>query len=162
MLLRDAPDRHQQLARGGRKSPADVGRRRRADGALGAAHHDERRAGGEQPPHRRLTGALVDGRQRSGERRGPERAEAERIGAHEVVAQHPRGAGHQHAGVPPPRERQRVANARAARHPCGRDVDQIGRREAHLGIDVRALGHAHARGWNRRYIRKRVADGKCV
>ena len=175
LLLGDAADRLEQLLDLSRQATGDAAGRRgvgepdaggaAADGARGASrasYHDERRAGREQAADLRLARRRVDAGQRTRELRRPERAETERRRADEVVPQHVRRAGRDHAGVPLAREHERLGHADAGGRRRDRDVDEVGRRKTDLGVHVSPLCHAHARGWKRRYICSRVADGRCV
>ncbi len=175
LLLGESSDRLEQLAHRGRQTAADAPGRRGlgeteahesstdgTDEASSPAHHHERRSGRELTTNLHFTRARLDDRQRARDLRRAKCAQAERARPDEVVAQHVGRAGGDQAGVALAREPERLGHAESGRRRRDRDVGEIARREADLRIDVRPLGHDHARGWNRRYICRSVADGKCV
>ena len=175
MFLRDPADRREQVPHVHREAPIhSAGGRRvgqpeaneaatdRAGRSLRATHRDERSAGDELAAHGRLTGAWLDGGQRARDLRRAEPTESERRGPDQVVPQHVRGPHGEQAGVPLARARQRVGHRDPGRSHRHRDVREVGRLEADLGIHVRPLRHAHARGWKRRYICSTAVDGRCV
>ena len=143
--------------RRGRRPPDDAHRR-------AAPQYDHRgRASGEVATHDDLGFACAHRRQRSSQPADWQGADAERLGARSVLAQHPpTSARRQHLGATPPGQPGRVA--RGQRRGAGHDrtVHEVGGHRHHLRIGMGTPGHQEALGWNCRYIRFSAELGRCV
>src|SRR5256886_14511232 len=93
---------------------------------------------------------------------GRQVVEAEATRSDEVLAQDVPPVRDDDHRVALPRHPQGGADGEWRARPRDRGVDEVGRHEAHLGIHVGALRHAHALGWKRRYIRASAEVGRWV